>query len=473
MTPNRNIIHTLLILICIGISSALYGQGEVGFGTDTPAEKADINGALIIRTGAAAVTPVAGTIRWNTTDGMHDGRVSTGSWIRLENDNTYEVAGDYTSLVCGTVLTTSAGNVTGTSSDQHDTPFGTTYQDKRAQYLYKGSDIVAGGLCAGYITQIGFQVTYLGSPATLNSLQVKMKMTTTSDLTGTAWETGMTTLYGPGAVTLALGPNYISLTSGAYPSGFYWDGYSNILVEICYDNASNSLNSTVDVQGSLTYNATRSAAQNFTAGCGISAATTLYTRRPVIFLTGNANGPLAGVGDYLQFDYGVNIGNPVLPAPYLSHGPGSVTAEAIYDENIIISDYVFDHYYDGIMMDEDLAKHADYKHYTLDEMAEFMEKERHLPTIKGRDEWNTEMFSTGELATELWVTFETHALYLKELHERTAALESIMGSPDAILIEAYEKELQLVNDDATLSASEKQEKINLLNKSLEELKHAH
>lgn len=470
MTLTHTHKNFLLAVGFICLSSYVFAQGQVGFGTDTPAEKADINGALIIRGDAAAVTPIAGTIRWNATDGMHDGRVSAGSWIRLENDNTYET-GDYTSLVCGTILTTSAGMSTGTSSDQHDTPFGTAYQDKRAQYLYKGSDIVSGGLCAGYITQIGFQISNLGAPATLNSCQVKLKMTTTNDLTGTAWETGLTTYFGPGAVTLALGPNYISLTSGAYPSGFYWDGYSNILVEICYDNASNSLNSQVDVQASLTYNATRSGAINFGAGCGISAST-LYARRPVILFTGNANGPVTGTSDYLQFDDPIMIGSPVLPAPYVHHGPGSVTAEAIYDENVMISDYVFDQYYDGRMLPEDAAMHSDYTMKSIDEMEAFMRTERHLPTIKGRADWEKKRFSTGELATQLWVTFETHALYLKELHERTASVENILAGADQILIDAYQAEITRVEMDTTLTEAERAQKITALKNSIAAIEHA-
>ncbi len=449
----------------------MYAQGQVGFGTDTPGEKVDINGALIIRGDAAAVTPVAGTIRWNSADGKHDGRVSAGSWIRLENDNLYEEDGDYTSLVCGTILTTAAGLVTGVSVDQHDTPFGTAFQDKRGQYLYYGSDIVAGGLCAGYITQIGFQVSALGAPATLNSLQVKMKMTTTTSLVGTVWETGMTTYFGPGAVTLGPGPNYISLTTGAYPSGFYWDGYSNILVEICYDNASNSFNSGVDVQASLAYNATRSAAVNFSAGCGL-AATTVLARRPVIFFTGNANGPVTGVSDYLLFEEGVVIGNPVMPAPYVHHGPGTVTAEGIYDENILISDYVFDQYFDGRMRPGDLEQHAAYTYRSMDEMEAFMREHRHLPTIKGRAEWEKKRFSTGELATQLWVTMETHALYLKELHERTLTAEHILTGPEALLAEAYEAEIERTRNDAGLSADEREAKIALLNQRLEEIEHA-
>lgn len=465
----KTIRHYLIILI-ISCSGQLFAQGEVGFGTNTPAEKADVNGAMIVRGMAAAVTPVAGTIRWNTTDLLHDGRTSAGAWVRLENDDDF-LNGDYTALVCGTTSTTSAGTVSGTSTTATETPFATEYDDKRGQYLYLGSDVVSGGLCAGYVTQIGFNVVSLGAPATLNSCQVKLKLTTTTSLTGTTWETGLLT-YWSGAVTLGPGPNYISLTSGAYPSGFYWDGYSNILLELCFDNASRSVNSTVDVTSGLAYNATRTAYANFVAGCGM-AATTVTNKRPVLYLTGNSNGPTTGTGDYLYFEKAVVIGSPAI-APDVSHGPGSVTAEAVYDENIMISDYVFDKYFDGKVSEDDAPKYHDFSVMTIPQMTDYMKTNRHLPTISGRDEWmENGKFSIGNLSTELWVTYETHALYLKELNDRTLALEQITGDPTQILLEAYYAEKARVSSDITLSESEKALKINLLTTRINQLEHAH
>lgn len=463
-------IRALFLILGLTTGTLLYGQGEVGFGTDTPAEKADINGALIIRGNAVAVTPILGTIRWNSTDGMHDGRETPGVWTRLENDE-FEQNGDYTAMVCGTTSTTSAGTATGTSTLASETPFATAYHDKRSQYLYYGTEVALGGLCAGYITQIGFQVSTLGAPATLNGLQVKLKMTTTTSLSGLTWDTGLTTYY-TGAYTLGPGPNYISLTSGAYPSGFYWDGYSNIELEICYDNTSKSFNTTVEISSGLAYTATRTHYADFLVGCTLTASVT-EAKHPVLYLTGTGVGPTTGVGDYLQFNLPVNIGSPVLPAPYLHHGPGSITAEAIYDENVIISDYVFDHYFDGEMKDADKIKHAGYDMKSISDMEAYMREHRHLPTIRGRKEWKEQgKFSVGELSTELWVTFETHALYIKELHERTNNAEHILVTADELVIEAYQAEINRWRSDTSVSESVRNEKIALLNKKIGELNHA-
>ncbi|HMX03629.1 MAG TPA: hypothetical protein PKE14_03100 [Chitinophagales bacterium] len=465
-THLRAFIFALLLLPAITV----FGQGEVGFGTDTPAEKADINGAMIIRGAAVAATPILGTIRWNSTDGMHDGRETPGVWTRLENDE-FEYNGDYTAMVCGTTSTTSAGTATGTSTTASETPFATAYSDKRSQYLYYGTEIALGGLCAGYITQIGFQVSVLGAPAALNGLTVSMKMTTTTSLSGLTWDTGLTTYYN-GNYTLGPGPNYISLTSGAYPSGFYWDGYSNIELELCYDNVSSSFNTTVEISSGLAYTATRTHYASPGVGCALTASVT-EAKHPVLYLTGTGVGPTTGVGDYLQFNLPIMIGSPVLPAPYVHHGPGSITAEAIYDENVIISDYVFDNYFDGEMSETDKVKHADYTMRSIDEMTEYMRIHRHLPTIRGRKDWEENgKFSTGELASELWVTYETHALYLKELHERTLVAEQLLMTSDEILKDAYLAEIFRLNQDNTLTESVKSERIALLNQKIEELNHA-
>lgn len=456
-----------LILLLTVASSQIFAQGEVGFGTNTPAEKADVNGAIIVRGDYAAAIPVAGSIRWNSTDGMHDGRVTAGSWIRLENDNEY-LNGDYTALVCGTSSTISAGNVSGTSTSDVETPFSTGWDDKRGQYLYYGSDMVSGGLCAGYITQIGFNIVVLGAPAILNGLQLKLKQTTTTSLTGTVWESGLLTYYS-GAVTLGPGPNYISLTSGLYPSGFYWDGYSSILLEICYDNTTRSITTTVDITSGLAYTATRTNYANFVGGCGMMTAAFTSNKRPVLYLTGNSNGPVTGVGDYIYFEKAVIVGSPVLPAPDVSHGPGSVTAEAVYDENIIISDYVFDHYFDGRLKEKDELNHNNYRQYSIDEMVDYMQKYRHLPTIRGRDDWENGRFSVGELSTELWVTYETNALYLKELNDRLTNAEAILGSTKELLINAYDLEIKSTMSDTTLTEVQKSLKINRLNNRINEL----
>ncbi|MFN0275328.1 MAG: hypothetical protein ACKVPJ_06265 [Chitinophagales bacterium] len=445
--------------------TSVFAQGEVSIGgTTTPVEKLDVNGAIIIRGAATGTT--AGTIQWDATDGFHDGRTSAGSWDHLENENRND-NGSYTSLTCGFSNYVSASTYTGTSTSASETPFASQFRDVKTQFLYLASDLVAGGLCSGTIDSIGFNVVAIGSPTTLNGFTIKIKNTSTTSLASTVWETGLTTVFS-GALTISSpGLRDFYVGPSTFPGG--WDGSSNLLIEICFDNTTSGSNATVDATMSgISYTCTRTQRSSASdAGCTtfgtFAAAGFTDTKRPVLYIKGNTTGPITGVSDYIIYDEGVVVGNPVLPFPYTHHGPGTLTAEAIYDENLLLSDYVFDAYFDGKVKAEDAEKHGDYQHYTIREMAEHIEDKRHLPTMVGREEWNRKgKPSVGKLSSQLWVTIETQAIYIKELHEKISSLESIINFSSNPLLDAYKYELEVIKNNTNLTTMEKTLKIEEL-----------
>jgi hypothetical protein len=94
----------------------------------------------------------------------------------------------------------------------------------------------------------------------------------------------------------------------------------------------------------------------------------------------------------------------------------------------LLTDYVFDSYFDGKIAKDDQADHPDFKIDSINQMIDYISKYRHLPSIKGRDEWKKKgKFSLGELSQELWETVEIQSLYIKELHERLSKLENEVG----------------------------------------------
>lgn len=239
----RRLYTTFLVLATLLIvNSSAFAQGNVGIGTSSPSEKLDINGAIIVRGDAAAASPVSGTIRWNSGDGMHDGRTGAGTWRRLENNSSL-VSGTYYTIGCGAALTSSVGGGASTSIGAYDTPFGTQYSDGRRQFLYFASELTTAGFCAGNMTAVSFTVVSLGTSA-INGFTIKMKNTSTTSFTGTTWESGTTTVYSSN-ITLTTGANTFTLTTP-----YNWDGTSNLLVEICYDNASAGTNSSVSTLNS-------------------------------------------------------------------------------------------------------------------------------------------------------------------------------------------------------------------------------
>jgi hypothetical protein len=124
----------------------------------------------------------------------------------------------------------------------------------------------------------------------------------------------------------------------------------------------------------------------------------------------------------------IQAGGLIVGSPTGGHlGGGTINAEAVYDDNTMLSDYVFDWYFDGKVKEEDKALHGNYRMKSLEETIAFMEKERHLPTIIGREEWNKQgKSSLGELVNQLWETIETQTIYIKELKERIDELETSM-----------------------------------------------
>ncbi|MEK7526179.1 MAG: right-handed parallel beta-helix repeat-containing protein [Patescibacteria group bacterium] len=120
------------------------------------------------------------------------------------------------------------------------------------------------------------------------------------------------------------------------------------------------------------------------------------------------------------------VGNPTGGAK----GVGTINAVAVYDDNVILTDYVFDKYYDGTVRPDDLATHGDYQILSIDEASSFAQEYRHLPTIAGRDEWLASgKFSLGALVTDIWETAETNSLYIFELNDQVKNLANL-NSPE-------------------------------------------
>jgi len=90
-------------------------------------------------------------------------------------------------------------------------------------------------------------------------------------------------------------------------------------------------------------------------------------------------------------------------------GKGTINAQAVYDDNVLLTDYVFEPGYEVL---------------TIDETETYYKEHLHLPTIPGRDEWEKNgKFSTGQLANYLWETVEVQALHIAELNKRLKELE--------------------------------------------------
>ena len=125
----------------------------------------------------------------------------------------------------------------------------------------------------------------------------------------------------------------------------------------------------------------------------------------------------------LHADGGLSAQNAgILP----SFGVGTINASGLYDDGVLLTDYVFEAFYEGKPRDE---KHADYQMKTLEEELQHTKDHLHLSTMPSRAEWEESgKKSMGELTTRLWETVETQMLYIKTLLDRITVLEEKINS---------------------------------------------
>jgi len=147
-----------------------------------------------------------------------------------DNSSSHNV--DSTALYQFTIINQVTINIgTGTSSSNY--PFTTYWMDGRTQMLYLASEMVVTNSpnSSANISRIGFNVIS-NSTQIMNGYTIKMQNTSATTLTG--WVTNnFTTHFSGNYAVPGTGWQYVDLTTP-----FYWDGISNVLIEICFDNTS-------------------------------------------------------------------------------------------------------------------------------------------------------------------------------------------------------------------------------------------
>lgn len=108
---------------------------------------------------------------------------------------------------------------------------------------------------------------------------------------------------------------------------------------------------------------------------------------------------------------------------------GTINAKGVYDDGVLLTDYVFEKHYLDYAKEE---KHSKYKMKTIGEEIAFTKNNLHLSTIVGRKEWEADAEkgkkqSLGKLVSQIWETVETLFLYIAEIHNRVSKLCMIVG----------------------------------------------
>jgi len=127
------------------------------------------------------------------------------------------------------------GTATTTTSGSGTSPLSQNWESNHSQYLILASDLTASGLAAGNITAMSLNVTSKSSTFPFTGYSIKMAHSALTSLTALTAPT-FTNVYGPTNYTSVAGANNFTFTAP-----FNWDGTSNILVDICFDNDPTSL----------------------------------------------------------------------------------------------------------------------------------------------------------------------------------------------------------------------------------------
>jgi Pregnancy-associated plasma protein-A len=115
------------------------------------------------------------------------------------------------------------------------TPFDASQASERTQFLYKATELTAAGIPAGPITAIALHVFTKHSIRPFTNLNIKLGTATVSylvDASGAVSQgVSMTIVKSLASYTTTVGwDNFV------FDRPFTWDGVSNLVVEVCYDN---------------------------------------------------------------------------------------------------------------------------------------------------------------------------------------------------------------------------------------------
>ena len=159
---------------------------------------------------------------------------------------TYSNSWQYFTVNTNTVSLNTA--VVGSGALSSNYPFGSSQAVSRAQYLWKANEMASAGLTAGNITGLQFFIQNAGS--SLRNLHIRLRHTNLDSLNNSTFiSTGFTDVYFKNTQFTSTGWNSIQLTQP-----FNWDGVSNLLIEIMYDNNASGTDNMIASDSTTAFN---------------------------------------------------------------------------------------------------------------------------------------------------------------------------------------------------------------------------
>lgn len=188
---------------------------------------------------------------------------------------------------------TSTGTTTGsapTTANSAETPFYRGTEGARRQYLVTAAELTAMGVASGNpISSIAFNVTAIGAtPNTFTNFNVRAGLSSSTLLSGFI-STGLNTVYTASTYTPIVGSNKFNFSTPVT-----WDGSSNLVIEMCFDNdaagtcstctGNSSTVSIASTSGGVSRYVASDNASGSRTMCSISTGSVLTNVRPIITL---------------------------------------------------------------------------------------------------------------------------------------------------------------------------------------------
>ena len=150
------------------------------------------------------------------------------------------------------------------------TPYKTFYMDGRVQYLILASEMAALGAFPGNINSVAFDVV-TAAAQTMGNFTISMGSTTSSVMTASYLpNAGFSTVYTNTAYAATPGWNVHT-----FSTPYLWNGSDNVVIEVCFDNASWTSNTSVRYSPTTFNSVTDGFADlSTTSGCTPGAITT-------------------------------------------------------------------------------------------------------------------------------------------------------------------------------------------------------
>jgi hypothetical protein len=195
----------------------------------------------------------------------NSGTAATPKWVRItDSDGVAYNAGSGLQVGPGTLgQTVQVGSASAAATDNF--PFAAEYPDVRVVYLITAGELTAAGIRAGRINQVELFVRGKYSLQPFSNFQLRLALTTAPTVSAASFLSAAAT-----GVSVA---NYATVQEWnvfQIPN-LTWDGSSNLLLQVCYDNSTVGLSDNLSMRTGAANSAYGFAeTDNATPGCGLT-----------------------------------------------------------------------------------------------------------------------------------------------------------------------------------------------------------